>query len=293
MRKVHLKNKVIAITGSTGGLGVAAANALKAKGAKIALMDINQDALDDQVVQLGGSKHAAGFVADVRSMSSIDSAMAAAAKHFGHIDVVIAGAGVGYPSSFEYMDPIDFERTIDINLNGVFRTFRAAIPYVKQRQGYLLAISSMAAFVHSPLKTHYAASKAAVWAFCDSLRLELQSDGVSVGSLHPTFFDTPMMANIVDEPCSRLVWQEHTGVWKFVPLQEVIDALVKCIEQRQDTVTVPRSNAFLARAPELMRKMVARVGFNPSKVTEAVRLMNEEARLKQLATAKIKALENA
>ncbi|WP_416769314.1 SDR family NAD(P)-dependent oxidoreductase [Pseudomonas sp. RHF3.3-3] len=66
------------------------------------------------------------------------------------------------------------DQVIDINLNGVARTFRAALSHVKARQGYLLAVSSMAAFVHSPLNTAYTASKAGVWALCDSLRLELR-----------------------------------------------------------------------------------------------------------------------
>ena len=64
-----------------------------------------------------------------------------------------------------------FDRVIDINLNGVWRTFRAALPHVQKQQGYLLAISSMGAFFHSPLQSSYTASKAGVWALCDSLRL--------------------------------------------------------------------------------------------------------------------------
>lgn len=274
MGTMNLTGKVIAITGSTGGLGIAAANALKTKGAKLILLDINQAALDAQVEQLGGPTVAIGIVADVRSLASVDAAMQAGAAHFGQIDVVIAGAGVGVPAPVETMNPRDFESVIDINVNGVFRTFRAALPYVKAQKGYLLAVSSMAAFVHSPLNAHYAASKAAVWALCNSLRLELESSGVRVGSLHPTFFETPMMTNVIDEPCSRLVWNGHTGIWKFAEFDTVISTLVECVEERSELVTVPKSNAIVAKTPGLMRKIIERIGFKRDNIKQAVHLLN-------------------
>lgn len=270
-----LKDRVIVITGATGGLGRAAAQALRDKGAKLALLDLNLDSLNAMVASLGGAEVAAGWVADVRSLDSLESALKEAAGHFGGIDVVVAGAGVSSVVALEHNDLAAFERTIDINLNGVARTFRAALPHVKARQGYLLAISSMAAFVHSPLNTAYTASKAGVWAMCDSLRLELRQHGIGVGSFHPTFFQTPMMEEVIDGPCSTLVWNNHEGLWKFVALEKVIAALVDCIEQRRDMVTVPRSNSLVAKAPGLLRRLIERIGFDATRVEEAVRLSGE------------------
>lgn len=274
MKRYELRDRVVAITGSTGGLGLAAAQALRAKGAKLALMDLDPAALAAQVMALGGPAVAFGQVTTVRSMESLSAAMEAAATHFGGIDVVIAGAGIGVPSAMETMDPREFDRAIDINLNGVWRAFRAALPQVKARRGYLLAISSMAAFIHSPLNAHYTASKAGVWALCDSARLELKHEGVAVGSLHPTFFKTPMMDAVIDGPCSTLVWKNHQGLWKFVSLQEVIDALVDCIEYRRETVTVPRRNSIVAKMPGVARLLVERIGFNDKDVARAMKLQN-------------------
>lgn len=276
MNKSTLKGKVIAFTGSTGGLGLASARALQAKGAKLALMDMDPTALERQVIELGGPDHAMGFQIDVCSMESVKQAMQDAVNYFGKIDVVVAGAGIGAPTSFEHMAPEIFERTVDINLNGVFRTFQAALPFVKQTNGYLLAISSMAAFVHSPLNAQYTASKAGVWAMCDSLRVEMQHAGVGVGTFHPTFFETPMMANVEGQPCSELVWKGHTGIWKFAELDDVVSALVDCVEKRRDMVTVPSSNALVANAPGLVRKFIERIGFNRQKVAQAVQLMAEQ-----------------
>ena len=273
MKRQELKDHVIVITGATGGLGRAAATALRARGAKLALLDLDPEAVQAQARELGDLSVAAGWVADVRSMTSLNSAMAAVAAHFGGIDVVIAGAGIGIGigGALESMDPDAFDRVIDINLNGVWRSFRAALPEVKRRRGYLLAVSSMAAFIHSPLNVHYTASKAGVWAMCNSARLELRHGGVRVGSFHPTFFKTPMMDAVVDGPCSTLVWNQHRGIWQFVPLQEVVAALVDCIEYRRETVTVPRRNAWVANAPGLARKLIEGVGFKDRKVAEAMR----------------------
>ena len=202
MKKQCLQDKVIVITGATGGLGRAAAQALREKGAKLALLDMDLDVVNKMAAELGDSSVVEGWSVDVCSLSSVEAAMAEAAQHFGGLDVVVAGAGVSSVVALEHIDMDNFARVIDINLNGVARTFRAALPYIKERQGYLLAISSMAAFVHSPLNAAYTASKAGVLAICNSLRIELKQYGVGVGTLHPTFFQTPLMEAIADGPSS-------------------------------------------------------------------------------------------
>lgn len=272
MKRYDLHDRVIAITGSTGGLGLAAAKALRARGAKLALMDLDLAAVTAQAAELGGPEVAAGWAANVCSMQSLEIAMSEAARHFGGIDVVIANAGVSSVEPMATMDPRTFDRVIDINLNGVSRTFRAALPHVQTRRGYLLAISSMAAFVHSPLNTAYTASKAGVWAMCNSLRLELKHLGVGVGTLHPTFFKTPMMDACMDGPCSALVWNQHRGIWKFVDIDEVVSGLVDAIEHRRDIVVVPKGNTLIARAPGLLRRLIERVGFDDERVSESIRL---------------------
>ncbi|KTC43473.1 short-chain dehydrogenase [Pseudomonas sp. ABAC61] len=271
MKNYDLKGRVIAITGATGGLGRAMAQALRGRGAKLALLDLDPEVLNRQTATLGRPDEVAGWVANVRSLDSLELALTAVAEHFGGIDVVVAAAGVATQESMESMSPEVFERTIDINLNGVWRTFRAALPHVKKRQGYLLAISSMAAFVHSPLNSHYCASKAGVWAMCDSIRLELAQFRVGVGSFHPTFFMTPMMDAAIQGLCSSLVWNNHQGVWKLVPLDQVVAALVDCIEHRRETVTVPGSNSLVAKAPGLLRRIIERIGFDADRVANAVR----------------------
>lgn len=276
MNKYQLKDKVVVITGSTGGLGQATAQALRDKGAKLALLDLDLNKITQQANDLGGSSNAMGWQADVCSLESLENAMASAAKHFGKIDVVIANAGIGRPASLEHMAPETFERTIDINLTGVFRTFRSALPYVKETQGYLLAISSLAAFVHSPLNTHYTSSKAGVWALCDSLRLELKHLNIGVGSIHPTFFQTPMMDAVQSDPAGKAVWKGNTGIWKYVAIETVVSELVEGIEKRKDIVIVPKTNKFVAKAPGLFRNIIELIGFNQKQLKQTMRLAEKQ-----------------
>ena len=83
-----------------------------------------------------------------------------------------------------------------------------------------------------------------------------------------------MMDAIVDGPCSTLVWNKHQGIWQFVGLEEVVNALVDCIENRRDTVTVPRRNSLVAKAPGFARHLIERIGFDDERVAQAMTLHN-------------------
>lgn len=269
--RYDLAGRVVAITGSTGGLGRAVAVALKVRGARLALFDLDADAVAAQVSSLGTSSDVWGTHIDVRSWETTEKAIDAAATHFGGLDVIIASAGIAISSPMEKLAPEAFDRVIDINLNGVWRTFRAALPHVRQRQGYMLAISSMAAFVHSPLQAQYTASKAGIWAMCDSVRLEVRRLGVGVGTIHPTFFATAMMDEVLADPAGVKIWGGNSkGLWKMVPLQAVVDGVIRGIERRKDLIVIPSKNGLVARAPGLFRRSIERVGFNDRDIEAAI-----------------------
>ena len=273
MARYPVTGRTVVITGSSGGLGSALAEALRARGANLALLDLNLGATTAQAQQLGGDTVAKGFRADVCDLTSLQAAMTDAAEHFGRIDIVIANAGIDTMAPMASLDPAAFERVIDINLTGVWRTFRAALPHVQPHQGYLLAVSSMAAFVHSPLQASYTASKAGVWAMCDSIRLEVRHLGVGVGSAHPTFFRTPMMDDVVADPAGRELWGgNEKGLWKMVPMQTVIGGIVDGIERRANQIIVPKTLTLTAKAPGLFRPLLDRIGFRDSSIRRAIEL---------------------
>jgi NAD(P)-dependent dehydrogenase (short-subunit alcohol dehydrogenase family) len=275
MARYELAGRTIAITGSTGGLGNALASELRRRGANLALMDLDTDALAVQAASLGGPAVARAYRADVRNQSALEAAMDAAAADFGRLDVVIAGAGVEVMSPMTLMPPAEFERTIDVNLIGVWRTFRAALPHVQSTHGYLLAISSMAAFVHSPLQAPYAASKAGVWAMSDSVRLEVRHLGVDVGTIHPTFFSTPMMDRVLANPAGRRLWGEHkTMLWKMVPLELVVRETVAAIERRAAMTVIPKRVSLVARAAGFARPLIDRIGWPKDTIERSIDLVN-------------------
>jgi NAD(P)-dependent dehydrogenase (short-subunit alcohol dehydrogenase family) len=276
MGRYALDGRIIGITGSTGGLGAALSQGLLAKGARLALFDIDGDAAQAQARTLGPNAHS--WKADVRSLPELEQAMNEAARHFGGVDVVIANAGCIATESLATGSPERFAQVVDVNLLGVWRTFRAALPHVQERRGYLMAISSMAAFVHSPLQASYCASKAGVWAMCDSVRLELRHLGVDVGCVHPTFFQTPLMQQVFDDPAGNRIWRGNKeGIWKMVPIESVVTAVVRGIETRAEFVTAPGPGRLIARAPGVFRRLLERIGFSDAEIAETVAMAARHA----------------
>ena len=272
MSNYNLAGRVVAITGSTGGLGSALALALRERGAKLALFDLDVTALNKQAHFLGDGRARAWRV-DVRSYEEIERAMNEAAEHFGRIDVVIANAGIEVVAPMIGTNPSTFDRVIDINLNGVWRTFRAGLPHVARDKGHLLAISSMAAFFHSPLQGSYTASKAGVWAMCNSIRLEVKHLGVSVGSVHPTFFKTAMLDGMQADPAGFKLWGGNKSLlFKAITLESVVSRIVAGIEARTEMVVIPSSNALAAKAPGFFRGFLERFGFKQENVVAAINL---------------------
>jgi NAD(P)-dependent dehydrogenase (short-subunit alcohol dehydrogenase family) len=105
-----------------------------------------------QAERLGGDRFARGWSIDVRDLEGLQQVMDEVAEHFGAIDVVIAGAGVlGTLETIDVTSGADWDRVIGINLNGAWRTLKAAAPHVAASQGHMVAVSSLIAYAHPPL----------------------------------------------------------------------------------------------------------------------------------------------
>ncbi|MFJ3160447.1 SDR family NAD(P)-dependent oxidoreductase [Streptomyces kanasensis] len=270
MSRYDLAGRTVVITGSTGGLGSAVAEALHHRGAHLALLGRDETALAAQARTLGGPRTAWATHADVTDLLSVRSAIDRAADHFGRIDIVIANAGVNVVAPTTTLDPDTFERVINVNLTGVWRTFKAALPHVERQGGYLLAVSSMAAFVHSPLQGPYTASKAGVWAMCNSIRLEVRHLGVDVGTLHPTFLKSPMMDAIHADPAGQRLWNGNArGLWRMCTVDKAVRSVVSGIERRAQTIAPHRLHRLAAAAPGVFRPFIDRVAFTTRTITEA------------------------
>jgi NAD(P)-dependent dehydrogenase (short-subunit alcohol dehydrogenase family) len=114
-------------------------------------------------------------------------------ERHGRLDAVWANAGIASFGPMSLTDPAAWERTIEVNLLGAFRTVRAALPALVESRGYVAVTASLASFAHAPGMSAYSASKAGVEAMCNALRIELAPHGVDVGTIHPTWIDTELV----------------------------------------------------------------------------------------------------
>src|SRR4051794_20818513 len=144
-----LSGKTILITGAARGIGAETARQLRAKGARLSLVGLEPELLEQRAAELGGET--AWFEADVADLDALTSAAEATVERFGGIDAVVANAGIAGGGPVATMDPEAFERIIEVNLLGVYRTLRACLPHVTARGGYVLPVASLAAAMHGPM----------------------------------------------------------------------------------------------------------------------------------------------
>jgi len=250
-----ISGQVVLITGAARGIGAAAAKQLAAQGAKVALVGLEPDELAKVAAACGPD--AAWFEADVTDTAAIETAVQGTVERFGGIDVVIANAGIGAGGSVRDIDPAAWERVIEVNLLGSWRTIRAALPHVIERRGYVLQIASVAALAHPPFMSAYCASKAGVEAFADCLRTEVAHLGIDVGVAYFSWIDTDMVRGADAHPGISGVRQKlgRGPLSKTYPLADVADAVARGIERRARHVMVPSS----IRAMLLLRGPLAGV----------------------------------
>src|SRR3954449_4962258 len=230
----NLDGRVALITGGASGIGAELARQLSARGMRLGLIDIDPDRLDGIVP---GAETA---VADVRDAEALTAAIDDLARRLGGIDVAVANAGDATRGPLRMVAPETVEETIDVNLLGVWRTARAAMPYVLERRGHLLLISSAAAVLPAPGLGAYSASKAGVEGLGRSLRAELRPPGVTVSIGYYLFLATPMVAagegSPIFEATKAKAPSPITRTW---PREPAIARTVTSIEKRSRSVAPP------------------------------------------------------
>ncbi|OUR89168.1 hypothetical protein A9Q81_22310 [Gammaproteobacteria bacterium 42_54_T18] len=238
MNEWNLVGKRVLITGAARGIGEAIATRLHSKGALVSLVGLEVDKLDSIANTLG--ERALSFEADVSDKEAINAAVEKTVAVFGGLDVVIANAGIYHVSPLSEVSSSAIERTLDVNLYGVWHTLHATLPHIKKSKGYVLTVASMAALTHGPLMGAYAASKAAVEALTDSLRIELREEGVGVGCAYFGAIDTDLVAGGHMHPAlSKIMQVIPDFVQTPAPLSDAIDVLERGIRRRSNRIWAP------------------------------------------------------
>ena len=236
-----LHGKVVFITGGARGIGAEVARRLRNKGARLVLTDLDEAELATLAAELGEDRVLTA-VADVRDLPAMQAAAAKGVERFGGIDVVVANAGIISYGSLLQVDPEAFQRLLDVNVLGVFHTVRATLPAVIERRGYVLIVSSLAAYAAAPGLAPYNASKAGVEILANTLRLEIGHLGVSVGSAHMSWIDTALIRDTKSdmsafgELLARFPWPLN----KTTTVDKCADAFVKGIKGRRHRIYCPR-----------------------------------------------------
>jgi NAD(P)-dependent dehydrogenase (short-subunit alcohol dehydrogenase family) len=232
-----LRDKVFLITGGARGIGGATARELNARGARLALVDLDEEALEETASELG----ALALPADVTDLAAMEAAAERTIDELGGIDVVWANAGIASFGPVEGTDPDAFTRTVEVNLLGAFRTVRAALPAVRARRGYVAFTASAATFSHGPGMGAYAATKAGVEALANALRLEVAHEGVDVGTIHPIWIDTDMVREGQEETTAfeKMRAELPAPLRTIHPVSKAVQSIVRGFERRSRRVFVP------------------------------------------------------
>jgi NAD(P)-dependent dehydrogenase (short-subunit alcohol dehydrogenase family) len=267
-----VNGRTVFITGAARGIGAGVAERLHAKGANVALVGLEPERLQALAARLGD--RAAAFEADVSDYDALERAVRATNERFGPVDVAIANAGIQIMGTLANGPIEHVERTLAVNLLGVWRTDRAVIGQLVERRGYLLNIASLAAAIHGPLMGAYTTSKAGVEALSDALRQETYPSGARVGCAYFGFIDTDIVRGSFAHASTQSIREATPSRFsKPVPVARAIDAIELGVERRSARVWAPRWVGPVLALRGLVQPLTERrVLSDPASLTEGMRL---------------------
>jgi len=255
--RYELSGKTVLVTGAAKGIGAGTARELDRRGARLSLVDLDGAELERTAADLASAEP---FRADVTDFEALEQVAAETAERFGGIDIVMANAGIAAPGLIELQDRAEFERVVEVNLLGVYRTVKATLPYVLERRGYVLVVASLAAPLHAPAMGQYSMAKAGVEALGNTLRLELAGTGTSVGVAYFGYIDTPMVAGslAIDPGLRELRDSGGPLASRTAPIEGAAAAVVSGIERRASIVAYPRWTRPLLSARGIVQPLLNR-----------------------------------
>ncbi len=199
-----LTDKVVLITGATGGIGKSIASRMKNSGARIILSGTRKNILDDLSLELGDDTKA--IVSDLSSKDSITSLAQEAESFFGRIDVLVNNAGITADNLFLRMKDEDWDKVINLNLTASMRLTRQVIKgMLKRRYGRIIFVSSIVGYTGNAGQTNYSASKSALVGLTKSIALEVAARGITCNLIAPGFISTPMTDKLTDEQKNKII----------------------------------------------------------------------------------------
>lgn len=183
----NLESKVAFVTGGSKGIGYGIAEALSGMGVKVGITSRNLQEAKKAAEEINktGKGKVIGFEADVRDFEMQKNVVEKILSKWGQLDILVANAGIGHYASIEDLTAEQWQQTIDTNLTGVFYSVKAALPALKDSQGYIFTISSLAGTNFFANGSAYNASKFGVTGFTQAVMLDVRNYGIKVSTIMP------------------------------------------------------------------------------------------------------------
>ena len=237
MNKIDLEGRGAIVTGSAQGIGLAIATRLLESGAAVALWDRDADLLEATANTLGHSNRVCTVAVDVTDPGAVENAVATTIEANGAIDIMVNNAGIAGPTvpSWEY--PIDdWNRVIDVDLNGVYYCCRAALPHMRAREyGRIVNVASIAGKEGNPNAAAYSAAKAGVIALTKSLAKEVADLNIAVNCITPAAAKTRIFDQITQAHIDYMLSKIPRG--RFVKVEEIAGMVAWIVSEENSFTT--------------------------------------------------------
>ena len=233
----ELAGQVAFVTGGATGIGRAIAQALAARGARVAIFNRNQEKAQSAVAAMtGAGLDVRAYAADIADKTSVDTAFDAALKDLERVDILVNNAGLTRDGVLMRMSDEQWHEVLNTNLAGAFRCCRAACrPMMKARYGRIVNVSSVVGLIGNPGQANYAASKAGLLGFTRALARELSSRAITVNAVCPGFIETDMTAALPEAARADLLGRIPLG--RLGKAEEVADVIAFLASPRAGYVT--------------------------------------------------------
>lgn len=240
MPAYDLNGKVALVTGAARGIGFETARRLHMRGAAVAVVDLDPDQAREAAERIG--PRAIGIAADVTDHGAMMRAVAETVEKLGGVDIAMANAGVAQSqlATARGLSGEEWERVVEIDLLGVWRTVRAAMPQIVERRGQIVFVGSIYSFMNGMANTPYAVAKAGIESLGRALRVELAPHGASATVAYFGWVDTKLVQDAFAQPdADRLSEFTPAFLLKRITPEEAVSGLMRGIEVRAPRVFVP------------------------------------------------------
>ena len=241
MPAFDLNGKVALVTGAARGIGFETARQMQMRGASVAVLDLDPQQAADAAERIGA--RTIGIGADVTDQGAMMAAVAEVVDKFGGLDCAVANAGIAQKqiSTVYSMSGEEWERVLEVDLLGVFRTVRAVMPQIVERRGHIGLVSSVYAFANGVGNSPYAAAKPGVESLGRALRVELAHHGASATVAYFGWVDTTLVQDAFAQPDVQTLNKGTPAfLTKRIQPDEAAAAFVRGIEERAPRVFAPK-----------------------------------------------------